>query len=89
VPPAAAEGHERPECSFEPEIALTGAHRAQAHHLPVELAALHRQKKWRRAGVAAHHGHVEPEHLLGDQREDEIARGGIIGAQHHPHGGRL
>jgi hypothetical protein len=24
-----------------PEIALAGAHRAQAHHLPVELAALH------------------------------------------------
>jgi len=41
------------------EIALAGAHRAQAHHLAVELAALHGEKQRRRARIAAHDVHVE------------------------------
>src|SRR5262249_37950661 len=66
MPPGAAERHQRPKGASHPQIALAGAHRAQAHHLAVELAALHGEKQRRRAGVAAHDGHVEAEHLLGD-----------------------
>jgi len=86
VPAVAPERDERPECAFRPEIALARAHRAQTHHLTVEFAALHGEKQWRRAGIAAHDRHVQAEHLLGNHGEDQVARGRIIGAQHRPRG---
>jgi len=63
----------RPKGLSAPEVALAGADRAQAHHLAVELAALHGEKQRRGAGIAAHDIHIEAEHLLGDDREDQVA----------------
>ena len=55
-------------------VALAALDRGETDELAVQFAALHRQEHARRAGVAAHDLDVEPEHLLGDDREDEIAR---------------
>jgi hypothetical protein len=43
--------------------------------LAVDLAALHRQEHRSGAGIAAHDIDVEAENLLGDDGEDQIARG--------------
>ncbi len=85
----AAEGEQRSKCSFIPKIPLAAAHRAQANHLAVDLAALHGEKKRRCARITAYEPHVEAEHIFRNQCKDQVARRGIVSAEHDRHAGRL
>ena len=80
-PSEPSELHQRAQLAAAPQVALPGLDRAEAHHLAVELAALHRQEHGRSARIAAHQIHVQAQDLLGDEREHEVGGARPIGSQ--------
>src|SRR6476659_7714413 len=56
---------------------------------PLFLATLHGEEKRRCSGIAAYDVDVEAEHLLGDDREDQVARGRAVATQRHRRSRRL
>jgi hypothetical protein len=74
---------ERAEGAPVPQIALARPDRAQADHLTIQLPALHGQKQRRRAGIAAHHVHMQAENFPRNEAKDQVARCRVVGADGH------